>query len=276
MKHTIVSVAWLNEHLYDDDLILLDVSPKSTVSGGVSSHQEWSIPQSRYVDLKGDFTKKESQFPNTVPDQISFQNECRKLGINQSSKIVVYDNLGIYTSPRLWWLFKIMGHTQVAVLDGGLPEWMANKYDVVKKDTLATDFTLGDFKANFQKQFVKTYEDVLANVTGESFQIIDARSAGRFEGTAPEPRKHLKSGCIPNSINIPFKSVLHNGKFKPIDELKEIFQEQSDGSKDLVFSCGSGLTACIILLASEIAFKNSPYVYDGSWTEWAELQGLKK
>lgn len=272
----LVSVDWLKTHLNDEDLVILDTSPKSTVSGASSSFQDSSIPRSRYFDIKGNFTNKESSFPNTVPSSQQFEQEAQKLGITKTSKIVVYDNLGIYTSPRAWWLFKIMGHDKVAVLDGGLPEWIEKGYDTIPKTEVnKLKGNIGNFETQFESKWVKTYQEVLDNTHSNSFLLIDARSQGRFNGTKPEPRKHLKSGKIPNSLNIPYQEVLENGKFKSIEELKTIFAAKCSPSQDLVFSCGSGLTACIVMLASEIAFKKSKYIYDGSWTEWAELQNLK-
>lgn len=275
MNKEIVSVNWLNEHLNDEHLIILDASPKSNITGDSSLYENRIIIKSRYFNLKENFIHSESPFPNTVPSSQQFERECRKLGINHNSKIVVYDNLGIYTSPRVWWLFKIMGHDNIAVLNGGLPEWIKQNYDTVSKENgYRTNYEAGNFKAQFQEDLVITYSDILDNTTSNNFLVIDARSAGRFNGIAKEPRKHLKSGKIPNSANIPYPEVIENGKFKTVKKLKEIFEKKCSDSDKLVFSCGSGLTACIIMLASEIAFKKGKYIYDGSWTEWAEKQHL--
>ena len=137
------------------------------------------------------------------------------------------------------------------------------------------NYKIGNFNSKFEGKYVINYEDIIDNIETKKFLVVDARSEGRFAGTAPEPRKYLKSGNIPDSINIPYKSLLENGKFKSEQELHKIFSEQTDGQTDLVFSCGSGMTACIVMLASEMAFKNSKYLYDGSWTEYAELQNLR-
>lgn len=278
MKSPLVSVEYLKKHLDDKQLVLLDASPKSTIGGRKSPFPDRHIPLSRIFNLKEDFTNKNSPFPNTVPTPIQFQEACKKLGINQDSNIVIYDNLGIYTSPRAWWLFKLMGHKNVAVLDGGLPEWINTGNEFVPPiDGSNTNFSTGDFKAHFQKHLIKNYPEILANCGSKSFQIIDARSEGRFNGTAPEPRKNLKSGCIPHSVNIPYQSLLEKSKYKSVARLKSLFEEQIIGSsEDLVFSCGSGLTACIVLLAHELVFKSNTAIYDGSWTEWAEKQALKK
>lgn len=276
MKNTIVSVEWLNDNLSKKQLVVIDASPNSTVSGTVSAVSELCIPNSRILNIKENFTNKDSVFPNTVPSVAEFEKACKSLGINTNSEIVIYDNLGIYTSPRVWWLFKIMGHEKVSVLNGGLIEWVKKGYPTVKKSEVEKEYANGNFVSNFNEKYVIKYEEILDNIASNKFLLIDARSAGRFNGTAPEPRKYLQSGSIPNSVNIPFKELLEDGKFKNEQELKAIFQSKIKESQKLVFSCGSGMTACIVLLASEIAFKKSNYIYDGSWTEYAELQGLKK
>jgi thiosulfate/3-mercaptopyruvate sulfurtransferase len=270
----LVSITWLEANLKNKDLILLDASVETTAVGKHSVPQLRSIPGAKYFDLKGSFSDKNSPFPNTLPSEEQFESECQKLGINPSSKIVVFDNLGIYSSPRVWWMFKIMGHDNISVLNGGLPEWLSAGYLV--ENIRVEAYQLGNFKANLSKRFVKSYYDILDNVKTKSFFLIDARSEGRFNGREKEPRKHLKSGHIFNSINIPYQSVLKQGKFKPELELREIFAAKGLDKKDLVFSCGSGLTACILLLASEVAYGKSNYIYDGSWSEWAERQNLKE
>jgi thiosulfate/3-mercaptopyruvate sulfurtransferase len=269
MMDNLVSVAWLNENIGDKDLVLLDVRSENNM-GKEGFH---TIPGAQHFDLKRDFSNGESPFPNTVPNPNQFEAGCQKLGINRSSKIVVFDDKGIYSSPRAWWLFKIMGHDEVSVLDGGLPEWQSQGNDTATQ--FVTDLSPGDFKASFSPQFVKSYEDVVENSAMPAFGVVDARSEGRFDGTAPDPRKHLKSGYIPHSINIPFQSVLDTSKFKSTQELKALFDRKLDGDAPLVFSCGSGLTACIVMLAHELVYQDGGLtLFDGSWTEWAERQGL--
>lgn len=270
----VVSVDWLNQHIKDENLILLDASfPK--IGGDQNSNSEKiTIPGSRFFDLKGNFSDTSSPFPNTIPSEDQFELESKKLGINQDSRLIVFDNKGIYSSPRVWWMFKVMGHHKVSVLDGGLPEWINKGFSTCKRDIKSYEF--GNFKPQLHTNFVKRYEDILNNIMSNTYTIVDARSKGKFNGTEKEPRPSLKSGNIPNSVNIPFKEVLENGKFKSLSQLKNIFNAKCSDSKDLIFTCGSGLTACIILLASELAYKKSRFVYDGSWTEWAEKQNLKE
>ena len=228
------------------------------------------IRGARHFDLKNEFNDVSSKLPNTLPGPKQFENSCRKLGINNSSKIVVYDNLGIYLSPRVWWMFNALGHQNIAVLNGGLPEWISQGNETVQQ--VENNITRGDFEAKFHPEMVKDYDFVLSNVTLKESVLIDARSAGRFKGIAPEPREGLQSGNIPGSLNLPYTEVLENGKFKSREELSEIFNNLKIDEKALIFSCGSGVTACIILLASELVSKNDKSVYDGSWTEWAQTK----
>jgi thiosulfate/3-mercaptopyruvate sulfurtransferase len=167
-----------------------------------------------------------------------------------------------------------MGHDNIKVLDGGLPDWIEAGMDTVKTSELKVDYPIGYFKSDLQADNIIFYEDVMDNNTTRAFKIVDARSEGRFNGVDPEPRAHLQSGCIPNSINIPYTAVLANGKFKSKEELQVIFDNQLNTNETIVYSCGSGLTACIVLLASHLAFNDSMKLYDGSWTEYAERNNL--
>lgn len=261
----------LHEQLAEPDLVLLDAGLSSTAEGHTADLTT-TIPGARYFDLKKHFSDPYSPFPNTLPPPEQFEAECRKLGINKTSRIVVFDNLGVYSSPRVWWMFKVMGHDEISVLDGGLPEWINSGFPIIKR--MPETWEAGDFVADFQPRLVLSYEEMLQNVASRNFLVVDARSRGRFSGTEPEPRKHLQSGHIPRSVNLPYQDVLRDGKFRPAEELRAMFEKACSAPEELVFSCGSGLTACIIMLAGEIGFRESKRIYDGSWTEWAERQNL--
>ncbi|MBL4862364.1 MAG: sulfurtransferase [Crocinitomicaceae bacterium] len=270
MTEPLTSSLWLKNNLGHSELIILDASQKSNQADLKSDFENTQIKGARFFDLKNDFSDQHSEFPNTLPDIKQFEFGCRKLGINTSSKIVVYDNLGIYSSPRAWWMFKIMGHENVSVLNGGLPDWKSQGYETVERENHA--FKRGDFEAKFQPEMVKDYMFIVSNLNTQIALVIDARSTDRFNGIAPEPRKGLKSGHIPNSLNIPYHIVLEQGSYKSKTELTELFNDLKTGDRPLVFSCGSGVTACIVLLACELILKNEKSVYDGSWTEWAQLE----
>ncbi len=260
----LVSVNWLKKNIEDNGLILLDASmyfdPSKTILGA------------QHFDIKNIFSDPDNPLPNSFPNPEYFQLEAQKLGINDDSTLIVFDDKGIFTSPRVWWMFTVMGFKNIAVLDGGSPAWIAQNLPIAAK-TIKRKYK-GNFKVNFDPSQVKSYAEVLTNCTTSTYQIIDARSSGRFLGREPEPRPHLQSGHIQNSINLPYTDVLKDGKFKSTLELEKIFSEFNLSERPIIFSCGSGITACIILLALALISDHEHSVYDGSWTEWAEKQSL--
>ncbi|MEM7573770.1 MAG: sulfurtransferase, partial [Bacteroidota bacterium] len=232
------------------DLIVLDVSPTSNKSGLQTAHPGLQIPGARKADLKAQFSDPDRPWPNTVPIAAAFSHAAQALGVNHESRVVVYDNLGIYSAPRLWWLFRSMGHQQVSVLDGGLPAWIAAGLPTSPQEE-NNNYEAGNFEASLDEASVWSRDQVTANLAAPKALVIDARSAGRFAGTAAEPRIGLPSGHIPASCSLPFKSVLQGMKMKSKEELTQLFAELELGDQPLVFSCGSGLTACITLLAAD-------------------------
>jgi thiosulfate/3-mercaptopyruvate sulfurtransferase len=270
-NQVIVSSIWLKEHLSDKDLVILDASQDK--SNKDSLYSTIAIKKSRLFDIKNVFSDSDSPFPNSLPDPFDFQREARKLGINNESTIVVYDNKGIYSSPRAWFLFRIMGHSKVYILDGGLPEWLDQGFEI--EESHAMEFEEGNFEPKFHPDMLQSMTFIKNNIEKKGALIIDARSSGRFDGSAPEPREGLNSGHIPGSINIPFGEVLKEGKFKDQGQLKKVFDDKGIQDEPLVFSCGSGITACILLAASEISkLENATAIFDGSWTMWASSEGM--
>ena len=268
MPEPIVSTLWLNENLNNPDLIILDSSPKENKSGLEAKHKNLQIIGARYFDLDGKFSCDKTNLPHMLPVPEKFEEESRKLGINTNSLIVVYDNIGVYASPRTWWMFKIMGHQNVYVLDGGISAWIGKGLPV--EEIKSSHYNYGNFKASLNPNLVRNLDFIKENLSSNFEQVIDARSAERFHAKAPEPREGLRSGHIPNSLNLPFQSLLRNGKFKSKNEIKELFDELNIDERPLIFSCGSGLTACITFLAAKLVLKNDQSIYDGSWTEYAQ------
>jgi thiosulfate/3-mercaptopyruvate sulfurtransferase len=269
MNHTtIVSVEWLSQHIDAPNLIVLDASLETTQVKLHAAHSSIQIKGARFFDLKNIFSDQNSAIPNTMLSADLFSLECQKLGINQEDKIIVYDNLGIYSSPRIWWMFRLMGHKNIAILDGGLPAWIAAKCptEPISKD--ANPFKIGDFKANYQRHWLVNKSQVTTNLNNPKAFVIDARSEERFLGTVPESRKNLRSGHIPKALNLPFKDVLQQGFLKKKEALLDLIIPLKLEKKPLIFSCGSGITACIVLLALEIVIDNPKALYDGSWSEW--------
>ena len=272
MQQPLVSVKWLKENFDDPKLIILDASIKDTISKRKTDFPGIRIKNARFFDLKNVFRDLDNPLPNTLLIPKKFEEECRKLGINQDSHIIVYDNLGIYSAPRAWWMFRIMGFKNSAVLNGGLPAWVA--------DNLTTEpiqpkvYDSGNFKAVYQKKLVTTKGNILKNISTKNAIVLDARSKERFYALVPEPRENMRSGHIPCSTNLPYTSVLKDGKLLAEAALKEILNQFNLKNQPLIFSCGSGITACIILLACELALENKKSLYDGSWSEWGQLNDL--
>lgn len=275
MKHkyrTIVSVEWLSQHLNDTNLVVLDASLKKNQANLDPAYSGSQIKGARFFDLKHLFSDQNSKIPNMMLSADLFRLECQKLGINKEQKIVVYDNLGIYSSPRVWWMFQLMGHSNIAVLDGGLPAWVAAKQPIEPITQCTNTFKVGNFKTNYQKQWLVNKSQVTKNLDHPKALVIDARTQERFLGLAPEPRKNLRSGHIPNALNLPFEDVLQQGFLKNKDALLELVIALKLEEKPLIFSCGSGITACIVLLALETVIGNPKALYDGSWSEWGLLE----
>ena len=267
IKDPVVSVEWLFENLNHPDLIILDATIKKVTDSELGiGHSILGIPGARFIDIKNKFSNKKSTLPNMLLSPADFALACNNLGIKNSSKIVVYDQLGIYSSPRVWWMFKTMGHDQVAVLDGGLPEWIRAGKPLGELDENYIPTAL--FEAGLRNENVVDANQVKQAIDDSNTLILDARSKGRFNGTEPEPRAGLKGGHIPSSCSLPYAEVLDDGKFKSEKELQELFTAFASGNKKLIFTCGSGITACIIMMAAAIAGYNNSAVYDGSWSEW--------
>ena len=268
----LVSVSWLSQNLNAPNLVVLDVSLESNIANIKVEFPGIQIKGARYFDLKRNFSDLESRLPNTLPNPKYFSLACRNLGINNNSTIVVYDNIGVYASPRVWWMFKSMGHKNIAVLDGGLPSWKNKNYptESIQNRVLPE----GDFKAKFNPNLLKKSFKILENITSKEAILVDARSNGRFFGLIPETRKNLKSGHIPNAINLPFLDVLKDGKFISTNEISDIFKKLKIDKRPKIFTCGSGLTACILILASTLISEDNHFLYDGSWSEWGQLKGV--
>ena len=268
----LVSVNWLSQNLNEPNLVILDVSLESNIANIKVEFPGIQIKGARYLDLKRNFSDLESRLPNTLPNPKYFSLACRNLGINNNSIIVVYDNIGIYASPRVWWIFKSMGHKNIAVLDGGLPSWKNKNYPTESIQNRV--FPEGNFKAIFNLNLQKKAFQILENIVSKEAILVDARSNERFCGLIPETRKNLKSGHIPHAINLPFLEVLRDGKFLSPNEISTIFKKLKIDKRPKIFTCGSGLTACILILASTLILEDNHFLYDGSWSEWGQLEGV--
>ncbi len=269
----IVSVSWLEKHLDHPDLIILDATIKKVVNDKNETYSDLGIKNTRFFDIKGVFSDKNTDIPNTLPSPDDFSKACRALGISSQHKIIIYDKLGIYSSARVWWMFTIMGHKNVAILDGGFPTWK-NAELPCEAITTPTSIKPGNFEAVYNPNLIVNAETVLDETSNKNTCILDARSPGRFKAEEPEPRESLKGGHIPNSMNLHYTEVLRDGKMRSTEELREILADFNIENKKLIFTCGSGITACIIMLAAQLAGYQNMSVYDGSWSEWGQLDGV--
>jgi len=252
-----------------EDIILLDssISPVGSNQALLDKY----IPDSIKFDFDREICDTASSLPHMLPSTDQFSNQVSALGISNDSRIVIYDRLGMFASPRAWWMFRAMGHSNVQVLDGGLNAWIMSGFDVV--DDLVQPKKKGNFQAIFQPQLVVDVNDVITSLNESNSLIIDARSQGRFSGNEFEPRPNLKCGHMPGAINIPFGHLLNNGMMRPKQDLIKIFSPYA--GKRIIFSCGSGVTACVVALAAEIAGFTDWSVYDGSWAEWGKIEEMR-
>ena len=269
----LVSVNWLHQHLQDENLVLLDASMEKVVGIKPLVYSQFScIPGAIKCDLEGLFHHAQATQPNTMPSQTQFTEQAQKLGINTDSTVVIYDNQGVYASPRAWWMFKVMGVQNVFILNGGLPHWLKQKFSTSPKYRTEQ---LGNIVGKLQGELLQNSQQVLNAIHDSQSSIFDARSNTRFLGESPEPRAGVRSGHIPSSVNLPFAQLLSEGAFKDQSTLKAVFNELPiNPNQKLIFSCGSGITACIVLVAAyEAGFKNLS-LYDGSWSEWGSDETL--
>ncbi|MBF0409100.1 MAG: sulfurtransferase [Candidatus Riflebacteria bacterium] len=227
------------------------------------------ISGSKIFDVD-DFSVSGSAFPHTLLSLKDFEKKARDLGIDDDSSIFIYDCVGIYSSPRVWFNFTLMGCKNVSVLDGGLPGWKNNGFPVFK--TFENVTTFGSFTAHQISNMLASKEEVLNATINPNCVVIDVRSSDRFFGKVPEPRQGLRSGHIPGSINIPFSQFIDGISFRSKKDLMNIFKEAGcDENKELIFSCGSGVTACIGYFAANLCGYKNTKLYDGSWAEWGSI-----
>jgi thiosulfate/3-mercaptopyruvate sulfurtransferase len=229
--------------------------------------EDEGIPGSIYVDLNKYFADEYQVLPHMLATPYKFSEDAQALGVNQDHTIIVFDRFGIYASPRLRLAFKAMGHDKVSVLNGGLPAWRATS-PTSSSDKSSSRRPRGNFVANFRPRVFCGAGSVYEALHSADHAIVDARSSGRFKGTDPEPRAGPRGGHIPGAVNMPFDSVLDRGIMRSADELQIIFDGHALTSKRLIFSCGSGMTACVLALAAEVIGVTDIKVYDGSWSEW--------
>lgn len=227
------------------------------------------IPGARRFDFDKAVADTTSPLPHMMPTPEAFEAAARALGISNTTRIVVYDGAGIFAAPRAWWMFKAMGHQDVAVLDGGFRAWTASGGAVETGPQAPT--AAGDFTARPDPSRIADADAVKADLASGSRQVVDARGAPRFEGAQPEPRAGLRSGHMPGARNLPFNQILEDGRFKSPEAIRAMYAQAGLGpDKPIIASCGSGVTAAVLALGAEVAGMAPIAVYDGSWSEWGQ------
>nr|WP_264477739.1 sulfurtransferase [Halomonas malpeensis] len=268
VSHILISAQALVERLASPlPPKILDASlPNSPIAPFVAEDGR-TLPGALAFDIERVFSDPSAPFPHTLPALASLREACRQLGLSIDDEIVVFDNRGIFSAPRAYWLLTQAGFTNVRLLDGGLPGWLAQSLPVQQGYSAPTP--LATPPALSANESVVSIDDVEANIATPRFTLVDARSAGRFSGEAPEPRPELASGHIPGACNLPFPEVLENGYFKSPEAIARLLHERGLSPEDhLTFSCGSGITACILWVAAELAGYKRLSLFDGSWTAW--------
>lgn len=271
----LVSTDWLEAHLKDPDLRVLDISWYLPDAGRdpFAEYTAAHIPGARFIPID-DVSDARSAIPHTAPPVEKFMSRMRKWGVGDGHQVVIYDGAGLFSAARLWWLFKLMGKQDVAVLDGGFPKWQAEGRPTEDMPPIMRDRHM---TVTRQAHLIKDVTQVAQASKLGTYEILDARAPARFRGEAPEPRAGLRAGHIPGSKNIPYSTLLaEDGTMLPKAALRQVFKAAGvDLAKPVITTCGSGVTAAVINLALARLGHDANALYDGSWAEWGMYPDLK-
>ncbi|SIS65375.1 3-mercaptopyruvate sulfurtransferase [Phaeovulum vinaykumarii] len=271
---TLVSTDWLEAHLKDPDLRILDASwfLPTMARDPRAEYAEAHIPGARFFDID-EISDNRSSLPHMAPPPEKFISRMRAMGVGDGHQVVVYDSMGIFSAPRVWWTFRLMGKTDIAVLDGGLKKWRAEGREVEDLPPVTRDRHI---TVQRQAHLIKDVTQVAAASKLGDWEIIDARAPGRFAGVEPEPRPGLRMGHVPGARNVHFATLMNaDGTMKSPEELRAIFEAAGvDLTKPAICTCGSGVNAAILALALERIGHRNHAVYDGAWAEWGMFNDL--
>lgn len=270
-----VTPQWLFEHQNDSDLVILDVSaPMPTQDINYPArYLERHIPRAHFFNLD-EIADKTTSLPHMLPSDELFSDTLTQLGISNTTTVILYDAGNLFSTPRGWWTLTTLGCQNVRILAGGLQAWIDAGFDTQKGHVTATPAT-SPFVVERHTQRYADKQQLLDNLNTKQKQMIDARSADRFYGRAPEPRPGLRSGHIPGSKNVPWNELVVDGQLKDKIELKQIFEHAGvDLSQPIIVTCGSGMTAAVLFLALTVLGCQSIALYDGSWAQWGAESAL--
>jgi thiosulfate/3-mercaptopyruvate sulfurtransferase len=266
----LVLPAWLADRLQDPNTVVLDATlppvgvtpPADTRARYLAKH----LPGAVFFDIE-ELSDHSTNLPHMLPSAEAFSRAMAELGVGDGMTIVVYEQEGVFSAPRAWWMLRVMGARDVHVLDGGLAAWVEAGLPVESGPVQRAE---ASFQAKLDADAVRSYEQIQQTL-GEGGQVVDARSAGRFAGTTPEPRAGLSSGHMPGSMSLPFTELVEGGRLKDAEGLRDVFVAKGvDLRRPVVTTCGSGVTAAVLALGLEIAGANGVGLYDGSWAEYAQ------
>lgn len=274
-KTWLIETDELERELDAPDFVIIDATWYMP-NEGKNAREEYlaeHIPGAIFFDID-EIADTSVAYPHMLPSPEKFSSRMRKMGIGDGQRIVVYDREGMFSAPRVWWMFRVMGVDDVSVLNGGLPKWKAEGRPLMMGEPAPR--TTRHFTSRRNLDLVRDVDDMKSVIKDGSAIIVDARSPERFSGKAPEPRKGLRSGHIPGSHNVPYGQLVNsNGTLKSPTELNAIFEAAGvDPHKPVVTSCGSGITACVLALALAETGHKRTSVYDGSWAEWGADESL--
>ncbi|HDX8862517.1 3-mercaptopyruvate sulfurtransferase [Klebsiella michiganensis] len=269
-----VAADWLAEHIDDPEIQIIDarMAPPGQEERDLNAeYQAGHIPGAVFFDIEA-LSDHTSPLPHMMPRAEAFAVAMRELGVSSDKHLVVYDEGNLFSAPRAWWMLRTFGVEKVSIVAGGLEGW---RRDGLPLEQGLPELPEGDFDGRVDPLAIKRLTDVLLVSHEGSAQIVDARPAGRFNGQVAEPRPGLRSGHIPGALNIPWTELVINGELKTTDELNEIFARQGvDFERPIIASCGSGVTAAVVVLALTTLGVNGVSLYDGSWSEWGARTDL--